>query len=352
MKKYSITILYMILIVITTSAQGNLTADCSADKLKLLPGTWKKATQGSIENVSAIELAKEKTILNNLHQLISDNYKPTGCQISYSTVFGKYPIQGKNWIADPYYYSMYILRYLCDKNSGDKSKYYVDVSTTTNYKIAINAIYNLNRLYAAELPDDELRGYLKLKQKPQKKDGFYFMGEEIVGDAYRENKIIQYSWLITYNDTLPFYYVSRKEYLQLTKKRLDKTMSEQPESKAYYQEFAIRIKDHMNQTADYLNQPAICMWNDEERFNGFVEEGTLGSFIAIKPNIGYYRKNLKPSVPQFFHIQYELTQREPVFEKNIDGIKEAVDFEKLHSMLGKEPIKTSTKTTNPLPKNN
>ncbi len=59
------------------------------------------------------------------------------------------------------------------------------------------------------------------------------------------------------------------------------------------------------------------MWNDEERFEGFVEEGTRGSFIAVKPNLSYYRKNLPKSSPQFFTVIYKLSQGDPVFEANI-----------------------------------
>jgi len=84
-----------------------------------------------------------------------------------------------------------------------------------------------------------------------------------------------------------------------------------------------------------LNQTAICMSNDEERFNGFVEEGTKGSFIAVKPNMAYYRKKLPNSSPQFFTVIYKISHGDPVFEENIAAIKEAVDFAKLKTMLGK-----------------
>jgi hypothetical protein len=309
--------------------------DCKPEVIAKLHGTWKKNQQGTTPNVNAADLIKEKSVLSNIHKLISTNYKPTGCQVAYSTVFGKDPADGKNWIGDPFHYKMYILRLFCDKNSADKSKYYTDVATSTTFQITANAIPDLTTLNGADLPDDHLRGYLKLKQKPQKKDGFYFLGEEIVGDSHLKNRIMQYTWLITYNDTLPFYYMSRKEYLQRTKKRLEKTMSEQSDSKAYYQKFMNRINDYLNKSADFLNMPAICMWNDEEQFNGFAEEGTKGSFFAVRPNMSYFRKNVKKPVPQFFTVQYKLTEGDPVFEENISGIKKALDFEKLRIMLGK-----------------
>ena len=133
--------------------------------------------KGSIVNVNAADLIKEKNIMASIHKMVSANYKPVGCQILYTTSFGKSALEGETWIADPYTYAMYILRYLCDQQSTDKSKYYVDISTPTTVKINANAIYSLNNLYAKDLYDD-FRGYLKLTQRPEKKDGFYFMGEE------------------------------------------------------------------------------------------------------------------------------------------------------------------------------
>jgi hypothetical protein len=77
------------------------------------------------------------------------------------------------------------------------------------------------------------------------------------------------------------------------------------------------------------------MWNEEERFEKFVPEGTKGSFIAVNPNADYYKKTLPKSSPQFFSVVYRLSQRDEVFEMNIERIQKAVDLVKLRSMLGK-----------------
>lgn len=305
--------------------------DCSQEMLKQKPGTWKAGQQGSIANVSSTDLTKEKSLLAAIHKLVSTNYKPTGCQISYSTVYGKYPGTGQTFIADPYHYAMYILRFLCDPSSADKSKYYVDYSTPTTVNITANVIYSLNNLNAANLPTDDFRGYLKLKQRPEKKDGYYYMGEELVGD----NKIKEYRWLITYSDTLPFSYLSRKEYLLIQKKRLEKTLQDSPGEKEYLSKFFTNINEYLKKPESELTKPAVCMWNEEERFEKFVEEGTKGSFIAVKPNLAYYRKNLPKSAPQFFSVVYKISHGDPVFEENIANIKKAIDFEKLKNMLGK-----------------
>lgn len=306
--------------------------DCDPEQLNKKPGIWKAGIPGSIRNVTAADLAREKAILTAIHKNISSNFSPVGCQITYSNTLGNHLPAGENWVADHYYYSMYILRYLC--NNNEPKKYYTDYSTPTTVTVAANVIHHLNTLYAANLPADE-RPYLKLENKPVKINGFYFMGEKVVGDSHLENKIKEYRWLITYNDTLPFSYVSRKEYLLIQKKRLEKNSIESPGDKKYNDIYLQKINDYLTKPEAELSVPAVCMWNDEERFNGFVEEGTKGSFIAIKPNLNYYRKKMPKSAPQFFSIVYKISHGDPVFEDNMMRIQKAIDFNFYRGMLGK-----------------
>lgn len=325
-----ITLFSAILVTISSMAQ-----ECTKEQLRNKPGTWKAGQQGSINNVTAADLAKEKAVISNIHKMVSATYKPTGCEANYSTVFGKSLVAGKNWVADPYQYSIYILRYLCDSQSADKSKYYVDHSTPTTINIYANVIYTLNNLFAADLPDDEARGYLKLRQKPQKKEGAWYLGEEIVGDYGTSSEIKEYRWLITYGDTLPFTYVSRKEYLLIQKKRLEKSSEESPGEKEYNLQYINNINAFLKRPEAELSVPAICQWNEEQRFEHFVEEGSRNSFVAVKPNLNYYDKKLPKSSPQFFYIVYKISKGDPVFLDNYEGIKKALDFTALKAMLGK-----------------
>ena len=327
--KYSFTA------VILFISLHSFSQECTKELLAQKPGTWKAGSQGSINNVSAADLAKEKLVLASIHKMVNTNYNPLGCQVSTSEVYGKYPTAGQTWIADPYHYAMYILRYICDKNSSDKSKYYVDASTPTTVNITANVIFSLNNLYAATIPADDPRGYLKLKQMPQKKDGAWFMGEEVVGDNGTASEIKEYRWLITYNDTLPFYYVSRKEYLLIQKKRLEQSIKDNPGEKEYTNKYLNNVIEFLKKPETELSQPAICLWDEEERFEGFKEEGSRGSFIAVKPNLDYYHKKLPKSSPQFFSVVYKISKGDAVFENNIAAIKKAIDFTKLKTMLGK-----------------
>jgi hypothetical protein len=305
--------------------------DCSSELLATTPGTWKQGIDGSVHNVTAAELAKEKATLNNIHKMISSHYSPMGAQATHSYAYnGPDPNSGKNWVAGNFWYSIYVLQYYCDKGP----KYSPTSSTSTTLNIYANLLPEVNTLYAADLADDDFRGYLKLKQRPVKKEGYYFMGEEVVGDAELPKPLKEYRWLITYNDTLPFYYVSRKEYLLLTKKKLEKTIRENGSS-SYYTAFLDNINSWLNKSESELSKPAICMWNDEERFTGFAEEGTRGSFIAVRPNMAYYHKKLPRSAPQFFTVVFKMSDSELLQAENMRQIQKAVDLSILRNMLGK-----------------
>ena len=325
-------ILFISFIVFSISAAAQ---ECDRDVLKEKPGTWKAGIPGSVVGVPAPDLKKEKQVTAAIHKMVSTGYSPTGCQILYAQAFGKVPGEGQTFVGDPYYYSMYILRYLCDPNDATRTKYYVDHATPTTVNIVANAYYCNTSLLAANLETDDMRGYLKLKKRPEKRNGFYFLGDEVVGDFHLPNKIKEYRWLITYNDSLPFSYVNRKEYLLIQKKRLEKTMQNSPSDKAWLSQYMRNIDEYLKKPADSLNKIAICMWNEEERFEKFVPEGTYGSFIAIKPDLAYYHKKLPLSTPQFFSVVYKISHGDPVFEENIANIQKAVDFAALRNMLGK-----------------
>lgn len=328
--KYLI-LFYSLLITFKPVAQ-----DCDQKLLAQKPGYWKAGIKGSAYLVSAGDLKKETAVLASIHKMISAKYIPIGCQALYTNHFsGTNPAAGKNWVADFFGYTIYPLRFLCDPASADKSKWYVNISTSTVLNIDANIIGFLNTIYTADLPDDDSRGYLKMARRPVMQNGYYTWGEEISGDRQTTTPELTYRWLITYDEKLPFKDVSRREYLLLIKKKLEKTMLDDKGSKDYYSKYMNKINENLSKPENFLNQSAVCMWNDEERFEGFVEEGTKGSFIAIKPNLDYYNKKLGKSSPQFFLVTYCIATAIDNEVENMNRIRGAVDFAQLKAMLGK-----------------
>lgn len=300
--------------------------NCSVSQLLQTPGSWKAGQAGSTMGVAAADLVKEKEVLANIHKYMSTNFKPVGAQILYSNSFGTKPYY---W-ADPYSYSMFVLRYVCKK---DNSGHEVEIATSTVVRVSTNVIFELGNLYAADLRED-FRGYLKLARRPQLKNGFYYMSEEIKPGTDLNDKVMEYSWLITYDNQLPFSYMTRKEYLLLLRSRLQKNIAESPSQASYLGEFMNNINLYLKKPESELSKVAVCMWNQEERFEGFVEEGTKGSFIAVKPNPDYYKK-LPRTSPQFFNVVFKIGHGDPLYEKNIAAIQQAMDFKVLQGMLGK-----------------
>src|ERR1035437_8524552 len=123
---------YLILFALLFFSFHAFTQDCTKELLAQKPGTWKAGQQGSIHGVSPADLVKEKSVLASIHKLVNTNYSPKGCQVLYSNAYSKYPSDGDVWIADPYHYTMYILPFLCDTKSADKSKYTVAIASATN----------------------------------------------------------------------------------------------------------------------------------------------------------------------------------------------------------------------------
>ncbi len=121
----------------------------------------------------------------------------------------------------------------------------------------------------------------------------------------------------------------------LQMKRLQQSLKDNPGEKDYTNQFVKNINEYLKQPETELSKPAICKWNEEERFEKFVDEGTPGSFFAIKPNPDYYHKKLPKSSPQFFNVVFTEDYSLQVYEDNMTAIKKAVDFAALKNMLGK-----------------
>jgi hypothetical protein len=296
---------------------------CTDDAMAAKTGKWKPGIQGSIHNIAAADLVKEKAFLTGMQKKLSAQHVPVGLDIDYSTSWNK--DQSPGYIADPYSLSMYLLRYLCDNSPKG---FYVEYSSATNVMVGVNQLFTMDNLYAAPLPADHFRGYLRLFKKPEKKDGAIYMGTELSDNG----NIKEENWLITRGDSLPFRFLSRKEYLALTKNKLESKIKA---GESYLQQYLDKVKQQLQQPEKELLQPAVCNWSDEERFNGFLKEGERSAFYPVVPDLSYYKKGLPKSAAQFISVKYKYSVGNAVFDKNIQGLKQALSVAYLRSLLGK-----------------
>ena len=295
---------------------------CTDEAMVAKTGKWKPGIQGSIRNILKADLAREKAFMAGIQKKVSKQHVPAGLEIVYSTSWNKDNTSG--YLADPYSLSMYLLRYLCDDSPKG---FYVEYSSATNVVVGINQLFAMDNLYAAPLPADHFRGYLRLFKKPELKDGAIYMGTETSDNG----NIKEENWLITRGDSLPFRYLSRKEFLLLAKTRLENKIK----SGENLQKYLDKVKEQLQQPEKDLSQPAVCNWNDEERFTGFLKEGERSAFYPVVPDLSYYKKGLPKSAAQFISVKYKYSVGNKVFDKNIEGLRKALSFEYLRSLLTK-----------------
>lgn len=352
------TVMFLLLSVIPGMAQP-----CNENELASIPGKFKPGIPGSVNNVTAANLAKEKQVLAEIHKMISSGYRPVGCEITYSNAFGYNPANGKNWVADPYYYGMYILKYTCGTSKRNNLPYQPSVSSNTNVFININYLWSQKgriSLYAAGLPDNEAGRYFYLKSWPQQKDGYFYW---MLDDARESADRREYQYLVTYNGKLPFRKLTRKEYLPQKIKDLKESLQERKNmlktinpdfdefSKRTYASLKGIIEERqllINQLEDMLktlppeelNKPAIIgSGDDKSEFSGFKKEGEPFTSILAVPDMSYYKPVLPRWVPQFICITVGVDTNFEVYKSNIAQIEKALDFGKLNQMLGNSNIR-------------
>lgn len=300
---------------------------CTQSALAQKPGLIRESKlRGSTYGLTPAEVARARATLTKIHQTIAAGYKPVGLVGDYS-----YHFSGGT-TASTFGYSMYMLKYNCDPSSGDRSKFYIGTDTPTVVRIDANVINPLN-FSATDYNDNTFRGYFFIRKLPQKVDGFYYLGDNPAGNAPQNQK--EYTWLITYDDQLPFTTLTRKEYLLITKARLEKTKSENASTSKFYDQYLDRVNQALKKNEVELSRPAIVNRTEEELFTGFLEEGARGAYYAIRHNPAYYRKGAAKTTPQFFTIVYSVYEADPVYPLNINAVKRTLDLNLLKGMLGK-----------------
>lgn len=361
MKKTCISLLAALLIFATIS----YSQPCTKEALMLIPGKWKKGMQGSIHNVSADNLVKEKAVLAEIHKMTSSGYQPYGLDVNHSTVFGFGLGAGKKWFADPYYYNAYLMDYLCDHRDNDIKKMWVNPETGTTVIVYVNRIDPFPDgsgadIYPATFPDDRHDPFERIDSWPKQKDGYWhWLIKDSVNERY-PGKMNYY--LITYDGQLPFTKYTKKEYLEYQIPRMKKSLAEQTkhaseidpnsyDEKSFRElkaaaeerlkEFRKKIKETeqllVTMSPQELAEIAIVKNDAYSEFYGFFKEGEPYTSVLIKPNPAYY-KPLPKWVPQFFCIAIKLTTDMPVFRKAIPEFEKSIDFTWFRKMLGSTTI--------------
>jgi hypothetical protein len=348
---------------------------CTQASLLQTAGIWKESLPGSISGIAAPDLTKEKKQVNALHDMIKLKYKPMGVVADFGGAYNRpYP----NMAGNSYYYRIIPLNYHCE---GASVK--TDHETSTYFQVAVN-------MFDAEIYDsargDRLlaEGFNVMPDMPVAKDGYWYFKETAatLGFGLSGKKL---AILVTYDGKLPYAYVSRKEFLQkrkqilatemettaagykdalksleLEKVLMEKTYKDDPEklnkylkkdypygkdkfekllaanANTYRPAFESMDKQLTAPDAD-LDQPAIVKKDPKARIDSYIftsDDDPFGK-VLIKPNPGYFNKELPRSTAQFILVSVTWNHNEPIASKFTEDILKAVDYAALKNMIGK-----------------
>jgi hypothetical protein len=348
--------------------------NCNTEILLQTLGNWRPSPQGSASGLSAADLAREKKIVATLHSMIQSKYSPMGLQASF---LGSYGREYANMPGNYYGYSIAPYTFYCDGNM-------VKTKIDTYNDFFINA-----NLFEGEIYDTTNEntgtgeGHYSMSNLPEYKDGIWLFKEidQSLGIQITGKKS---SWLITYNNQLPFAYVTKREFLEKRKRilaaqklsmkevfivnlknieiekkykevefkndpvNLEKYMRmDYSDSKKLYEKLLAdnekefkpafdKIDAQLKMPLTVLSEQAIVKIDPTDHLSYlFTNDDDGFGKILIKPNPGYFNKKLPKSSPQFFFVSVIHYDKEPVSVKFREDIVNAIDFTALKNMLGK-----------------
>jgi hypothetical protein len=173
--------------------------DCTEASILQKPGVWKEGMKGFVSGIALADLDKERKVVAAIHILTKSKYTPMGVQADFN---GSYDTPDREIPVNIYDYNIYFLHYFCE---GNVIK--TDHETSTSLSISANRIDA--KIY--ETPDENnlpAEGYYSMKKMPVEKDGNYYFEQDASLGLGISGK--SRTWLITYDNKLPFVYVWKK----------------------------------------------------------------------------------------------------------------------------------------------
>jgi hypothetical protein len=342
----SLQIVLGIFFISVLPAVGFSAQDCTEASLLQKSGTWKEGMKGSTMGIPADVLLIEKKVVAAIHNLIKQSYSPKGLDALYS---GAYDRLTPDMLLGQYDYGLYLMPYSCVGNTAKP-----DEETNTSMFVRANNpdIPFSHEVVAEEIEEQDKAHYGWLKKMPVQKEGAWFFGEQEVTSGMGV-KVKHYQWLITYDQKLPFHYVTRTEYLEKSiglmrkvkereLKKIETDYAADPPNrdrlyagmKKYFEDKLAGVeKAAQSQSSADLQQIAIVPAQGD--FTGFLNEGERFAVILVKENSDYYNPKLSKGIPQLFSIVFEVDDQRPALAQAYADVMKALDFAALKNMLGK-----------------
>ncbi|RFS14975.1 hypothetical protein [Emticicia sp. C21] len=321
--------------------------NCTQETLAKIPGKWIEGMKGSTGSTSATDLAKEKFIIGNIHKALQQAYKPMGLDADYNGIY--YNTQDQYRWGNTYGYALRLMPYICTNNSTGKVH-----ETSTSLTIAANNMAFGPEIYEPFIDSSPWdMGFRSINKLPVKQGNYYFYTEETgLGFGIRG---IQANWLVTYDNKLPFLWVSRKEFLERRKQKLTQGRAQEMaqikdsyknDEKIQKEKLAIAMKGYdialakveadLKMSASELSQQAIVKQDPNTVMTHlFTNADDPFAKILIKSNPDYFDKKLPRNSPQFFSIALKGNDKDLILGNGMKELEKALDFDALKNMLGK-----------------
>lgn len=366
---------------------GNLlnSQNCNDVALENVPGTWKPGMIGSI-GISGTDLVKAKSVTAVADNMIRPNFQiPKGIAASYTTAYYGIKDYGGNDLKQ-YSYTNWFNDFMCH---NDKVKMDPDSQIILRINFNDTDIFFTRDVLPGDWGETEKDHFGWLDNFPDQEKGIIYMKATPDSAQFTEKPE---RWLLTHDGKLPYKYVTRLEYLQRLKDKLEKAIlkgaedvkqtntvrpkAEQEKEKEeqlkkikkdaangtgdwteqflrnyrtdeqiqeaniksiteMYQTPLIKVNDYLKKQESELQKTAIIISNGE--FNGFLNEGDRGAVILIKENQEYYHKQLPKAVPQVIFVSLTRYTRgkSALYAPIYNTLVERLDLEKLQAMLDK-----------------
>jgi hypothetical protein len=348
--------------------------NCNSESLLQTSGTLTADAPAGGRGLKAADLARHKEVLSNIKNMIKSTYSPKGVKAIFHENFGSASL---TWQPNGYSYSIIPLNYYCDNNAvktAHETSTYFSINTNT-FDAEIYDTAQGDRLLA--------EGFNVIDDMPVQKEGYWYFKEKDAGLGFGMTGKST-GWLITHNGKLPFDYVTKREFLEkrklammnqklqsssgfmdvlanneISKKYKEAEYKTDPEKLKQYlkmdyqpikeryekliadteNEFKVafaKIETQLKMPANELSSQAIVKVDSGDHLSYlFTDENDPFGKILIKPNPGYFNKEVARSSPQFFWIQVTGNHKEPIATKFMTDIVKAVDFAALKMMLDK-----------------
>lgn len=302
------------------------TQDCDQATLLQTPGKWIKGRENPSYGINPAYLAKMKVNLASIHSMIQQNYKPYGADADYNNVYSggrlkpKYPVS--------YTYSIYVMKYYCEGNAIKKSH-----ETNTTLNIIANSYNSLNISEEEVVGAAAEDGFYSLPGHVEQHEDYLKWTEEVSLGFGMDG--LQTNWLVTYNNQLPFSFVTKKEFLEKKKQIVLAALAKWKDDQKN-NETLKRIEDELKNSESELNKPAVIANPDPYKPFVFANKSdTKYVQTLIKLNLAYFNLKIPLTSPQFFTIGLKGDHKNDISKKAMKDIEAAIDFKKLKSMLGK-----------------